>query len=324
MLRRIDSLKKQVKDFSSETSNVNAVVRDVAVTKMTPSEKAFFILFFLLSLFLHSQNKDNRPKVRFVSLTSGSCGNCYCFRSGDTSIVIDAGIGVRTFLSRMKRVGMKVEGLSALFLTHDHSDHCRGASGLLDRFSIPLYCTHEVFDSINGYLRECEKISVASFRPLGLGQTVEIGPFQLTAFSVPHDSHTCVGYVIMCENECVVLVTDVGSITPVVEKMVECATRLIIETDFDEEMLWHGSYPELLKRRITSGYGHLSNRQTASLLQRITQIGDTRLKSVFLCHLSGQNNTPSLAFSTVREVLPSSVTLQVLPRGEATRVFEWN
>lgn len=302
---------------------MNIVVREVAVMNIAPLKLTFPFLIFAIFV-LRNQNKDNRSEVHFVSLTSGSCGNCYCFRSGDTSIVIDAGVGVRTFLSRMKRAGMKVDGLSALFLTHDHSDHCRGASGMVERFSIPLYCTCEAFDSINGYLRESEKISVASFRPLGVDQTVQIGPFRLTSFSVPHDSHSCVGYVIMCENECVVVATDVGSITPMVEKTVGRATRLIIETDFDEDMLWRGSYPELLKRRITSGYGHLSNRQTASLLRRITQTGDSCLKSVFLCHLSGQNNTPSLAFSTVREALPSSVTLQVLPRGEATRVFEWS
>lgn len=261
--------------------------------------------------------------MRFVSLTSGSCGNCYCFSSGDTSILIDAGIGARTFRSRMKRLGMKTEGLSAIFLTHDHADHSRGAAALMRHFNIPLHCTSEVFTSMNRYLSDADKISKASFRPMQAGQSVEVGPFGVTSFAVPHDSHSCVGYVVRCENERLVLATDVGAVTPVVRSALEGATRIIIETDFDEDMLWHGSYPEMLKRRITSGYGHLSNRQTALLLQEMVQEGWPELKSVFLCHLSGQNNTPSLAFSTVRKVLPEAITLQALPRGEATRVFEW-
>ncbi len=265
--------------------------------------------------------------MNFASLTSGSCGNCYFFRTEQVSFLIDAGIGSRMIGIRLRHLGVLPETLSALFLTHDHADHSRGASSVVKRFHLPLIATEEVFDSLSEILPERRAIPRASFRALPKGGTIQLGDCVIRSFQVPHDCHTCVGYVIEAEGEKVVLATDVGQPTDEMRRAMKGATRLIIETDFDEQMLREGPYPEVLKHRITSGYGHLSNARTAELLTQVYfptgKDTPTSLRNVYLCHLSGQNNLPSIAVNAIKEVLPETVPVRALPRGMSTELMEW-
>ena len=253
----------------------------------------------------------------FFSLSSGSCGNCYYLGNGDWGILIDAGIGPRVIKKRLGEYGIELSSIMAILVTHDHYDHIKSVGYLGDKLHIPVYATREVHraimhhplihNSLNGSTKYIEK-----------GTPFQIEDFQITAFNVPHDSVDNSGFFIQFGNHRFTLATDVGTITDEVAYYICKANHLVIETNYDEDLLNNGSYPYLLKQRISSGSGHLSNRQTAEFLANNYS---SDLRNIWLCHLSGDNNNPELAYQTVEAHLNSKgikvgkqVSLQVLRR----------
>lgn len=238
-------------------------------------------------------------RFSFFSLSSGSCGNCYYLGNSYYGILIDAGIGPRIIKKRLAEHGVKISSIMAVLITHDHYDHIKSVGHLGEKLHIPIYATREVHkgirknpliqNTLNGSAKYIEK-----------GKTFQIEDFRITPFDVPHDSNDNAGYFLEFGGQKMTLATDVGAITDEVANYVCKANQLVIESNYDEEMLRNGRYPWHLKRRITSGTGHLSNRQTAEF---IANNFSTELRNIWLCHLSGDNNSPQLAFETTREQL---------------------
>lgn len=235
----------------------------------------------------------------FFSLSSGSCGNSYYLGNAHYGILIDAGIGPRVIKKRLAQYGVELSSIMALLVTHDHYDHIKSVGYLGDKLHIPVYATREVHkammhhplinNNLNGSTKYIEK-----------GKPFQIEDFRITAFNVPHDSVDNSGYYIEFNNQKFTLVTDVGTITDEVGYYICKANHLVIESNYDEEMLKNGRYPYSLRKRIASGTGHLSNRQTAEFL---ADNYSTDLRNIWLCHLSGDNNHPELAFQTVENKL---------------------
>ena len=241
-------------------------------------------------------------KVKFLSLASGSSGNCYYLGTDTYSILIDAGIGVRTIKKSLKEYGLALERVRAIFVTHDHADHIKAVGTLGEKYGIPIYSTPEIHIGINKNYCMTEKLSSASVRHIQKEVPVLLGDFKITAFEVPHDGTDNVGYCVEVGGKVFSFLTDLGCITPTAAKYICKTNHLIIEANYDEEMLKMGPYPAHLKERIAGTNGHMSNRDTAQFLADNMHEG---LKNIWLCHLSKDNNHPELAYKTVEFIFRS-------------------
>ncbi|MDR1222339.1 MAG: MBL fold metallo-hydrolase [Tannerella sp.] len=234
-------------------------------------------------------------KLFFFSLASGSSGNCYYLGTRSFGILIDAGISVRQIKKILKERGVEFEKIQAILVTHDHADHIKSVGCLGETLHIPVYTTEAVHAGIRKS-RYVEEVLIQSRHVIEKEATFMIRDFSITAFEVPHDSSDNVGYSIEYGDQTFVVVTDVGHITDTVTKYACKANHLVLEANYDEEMLKSGSYPAFLKERVSSRLGHLSNRDAAEFL---AVHYTPRLKNVWLCHLSRDNNHPELACKTV-------------------------
>ena len=270
--------------------------------------------------------KITNPMIKFLCLGSGSSGNCYYLKTEKCSILIDAGIPVRTLKTTLRDYGFSIEAIDGIFITHDHADHIKAVGSLANDYGKLIYATEKVHIGINNNYCTTSKVTEASRRYLYKGETMLIGDLQITPFEVSHDSSDCVGYRIKQGDITFCLATDVGEITPAVAEAIGEANYLVLEANHDEEMLQQGPYPNYLKTRIRSARGHLSNRQCADAL--ITYASPV-LRQVWLCHLSEENNHPELARKTVEAVLRSygivagaDFGLEILNRQTPTGVFD--
>ena len=266
-------------------------------------------------------------KLIFLSLASGSSGNCYYIGTTSYGLLIDAGIGVRQIKKILKDNGLSFENIQAVLVTHDHADHIKSVGCLGETLCIPVYTTEQVHDGIRRS-RYVEEVLIQYRRVIEKEIPFLIRDFKITAFEVPHDSSDNVGYCVEYKDQTFVIVTDAGHITDPIRKYVSKANHLVIETNYDEEMLKSGAYPAFLKERVSSATGHLSNRTAADFLATIyTPI----LKNIWLCHLSRDNNHPELAYKTVEfRLLQEGIkagrdmTLTTLKRTTASMMYEFD
>ena len=265
-------------------------------------------------------------KLRFMSLASGSNGNCYYLGTDGQGILIDAGIAARTLRRRLKDAGVPTEDIRAVFVTHDHADHVRGVASVGEGLHIPVYATAEAHRGIAAN-RAVRARLTTSARLLRKGEAVDVGAFRVEAFDVPHDAADCSGYCVEALGRTFVFLTDLGHLTPLAASYAARAHFLVIEANYDADMLLHGSYPPYLKARIAGPTGHMDNADTADFLARRLP---PHLLHVWLCHLSRENNRPDLALHAVEtRLLQAGVRLgtdlkvEALPRTSPSALYEW-
>ena len=239
-------------------------------------------------------------KVKFISLSSGSSGNCYYLGVGDEGILIDAGIPARQIRSSLEAAGGSFESIRGVFVTHDHADHIKSLGALGHKFLLPIFATRRTHAGINNNYCMTEKLTPACSRYLEKDVPIQFGAFGITPFEVPHDGTDNVGYFIEVEGLKFCFITDLGHITETVASFAVRANYLVIEANYDEDMLRMGHYPQFLKDRITSPLGHLSNKTTAQFL---ADNFNENFRHIWLCHLSGENNHPEIACKTVEYCL---------------------
>jgi phosphoribosyl 1,2-cyclic phosphodiesterase len=262
--------------------------------------------------------------LRFLSLASGSSGNCYYLGTDDYGILIDAGIALRSIKKILKDNGIGMEQIMALFVTHDHTDHIKSVGGIGEKYGIPVYATQKVHDGIKQSKFVDEKL-ITSRRIIEKEEAIYVRDLKITAFEVPHDANDCVGYLVEYKHTKWVLATDIGHITEKVGEYIRIANHLIVEANYDREMLMQGSYPQYLKKRISDGNGHLCNSETAEFLAANF---DLHLKNIWLCHLSKDNNHPDLACKTIEMAMGKygirvgkDVNLMALKRTTPSEMF---
>lgn len=270
--------------------------------------------------------------LKFLSLSSGSSGNCYYLGTEQYAILIDAGIPVRTIQKVLRENGLSFGKIMALLVTHDHTDHIRSAGSLGELYHIPVYSTKEVHNGMERNYGMAKKLTSASRRHLERDVQVTIPgtQFRVTPFTVPHDSTDNVGYYVEFGPEdrpvrfC--LATDVGFVTPDICRYLSQSDHIVVESNHDVDMLMNGSYPQYLKKRVRGEGGHLSNKECAELIHNVFHKG---LRHVFLCHLSHENNDPDLAYRSASKALQiegakvgEDVVLSVLMRNSPSRVYE--
>ena len=264
--------------------------------------------------------------LRFISFGSGSSGNCYYLYTETDSLIIDAGVGIRSLKKYFRDYGLSLYNVHRILITHDHADHIKCVGSMSHDYHLPVFATKAVHQGIDRNYCVARKVSSELRQYLEPGVTVQLGEFSVTPFSVPHDSSDNVGYMIEVQDTSFCIITDAGRVTEEMSGYIERAQHLVIEANHDREMLQQGPYPQHLKERITNGTGHLNNEACA---QAIANHMSEQLRYVWLCHLSEENNHPELARKTVETVLRSygiiagkDFELEVLKRTKPTGIFE--
>ena len=232
-------------------------------------------------------------KLQFQSFGSGSSGNCYYIGNASSGILIDAGIGVRSIRRNLRNIGLDFENIWGIFVTHDHADHIKAVGPLGEKHRIPIYSTRQVHEGIQRSYCVTEKL-YSSRKLIEKNETLELGDFKITAFHVSHDSTDCVGYTVEYKEKRFTFATDLGYIGEEAVSQLMQADYLVLEANYDEQMLLQGSYPVHLKNRIIAKTGHLSNDQAGRFL---AENYNERMQHIFLCHLSRENNLPEVAYT---------------------------
>ena len=233
--------------------------------------------------------------MRFSVLASGSGGNVCYIETTEARILIDAGLSCRELIRRLELIKINYDRLDALFITHEHLDHIRGAGPISRRFDIPVYINSP---TLNKSIRNLGNISRPV--PVQTGQTITIKDINIETFTKCHDAADPMGVIISSNGSRLGLVTDLGRSTHLVEDRLNRCGALIIEFNHDLEMLENGPYPLFLKRRIKGPEGHLSNQQAGDLLKIISH---KKLRQVVLAHISEKNNAPEKALREAKEAL---------------------
>lgn len=247
--------------------------------------------------------------MRFLSIASSSNGNCYYVGNGYYGFLVDAGVSVKQIKHSLKAHKLSLKNIFGIFITHDHLDHIKFSGVLCEKYNIPIYATQEVFDGIKRNA-QVEPKPISSRKIFKKCDTVVIGDFAFCSFPVSHDASDAMGFAVTYKEQTLVIATDLGFVGKEAADHIVKANYLVIETNYDETMLRNGKYPHHLKQRVSSHTGHLSNSHTASFLAANWH---ENLTHIFLCHISGENNMPEIAYKTVSDALTvKNITPKVL------------
>lgn len=251
-------------------------------------------------------------EFKICSLYSGSRGNCTYISAGGANILVDAGKNAKALCSSLDSIGVGIDSIDAIFITHEHRDHISALQALSHKHSIPIYIllpSAEIFyGERDKQLFECFMIQLKD------DFCVKIKELDVKAFPVPHDSRAAVGYRFTFKDNdgndiSIGYATDMGTVTDDVLSGLLGCRAVVIEANHDTDMLLNGIYPPALKKRIFSSKGHLSNSDCALLASRLCESGTEK---IMLAHLSEANNTPELAFAEAwGQIADESITLKV-------------
>ena len=232
--------------------------------------------------------------MRVCLLASGSKGNAILIDAGSCRILVDAGLSASEVLARLQSAGYDESQLNAVIVSHEHTDHVRGVGALCRKLGIPLLASYPTCRELNVSLRKVNVIEFESGYPFAF-RDVMVDPFPVT-----HDASDPVGFIIECRDGKIGIATDFGIATRLVVDKLKGSKILVLESNHDENMLLNGPYPWHLKQRIRSRHGHLSNTESAQLLDELIH---PELAGLFLAHLSEVNNHPEIAYSTAAVLL---------------------
>ncbi|WP_200879445.1 MBL fold metallo-hydrolase [Porphyromonas sp. COT-239 OH1446] len=262
-----------------------------------------------------------------MSLASGSSGNCYYLGQDDQGILIDAGIPIRSIAKALKAEGIPLDSthIQGVIVTHEHADHVRTVGVLGGVYHIPIYATERVHHCIASSRFVSEDVG-ASRRIISAREAFSLAGFRIESFEVPHDSTENLGYHISSGDDFTfTLATDIGHVTPEIIDYASRARHLVVEANYDHEMLESGPYPPFLRERVASPLGHLCNSDTAELL---CQAFHPEMRNIWLCHLSKDNNHPDLCWKTIEQRLfcegirvGKDVTLTALKRTSPSPMY---
>ncbi|MFD2512335.1 MBL fold metallo-hydrolase [Pontibacter locisalis] len=249
--------------------------------------------------------------VYFASINSGSNGNCYYIGNNREAVLVDVGISCREVEKRMKRLGLSMRKVKAIFISHEHSDHIRGVPVLAKKYQIPVYIT----EGTKAYSRT--DFNGVYTLPFFSEQAVQIGEFTILPFAKLHDAYDPHSFLITYKGVQIGVFTDIGSPCNNLIKYFSQCNAAFLEANYDEDLLERGHYPYYLKKRIRGGKGHLSNRQALALF---TACKPSYMSHLLLSHLSKDNNCPDL----VKELFTSqseSTEVIVASRYQESAVF---
>jgi phosphoribosyl 1,2-cyclic phosphodiesterase len=245
-----------------------------------------------------------RPPIglRVTILASGSSGNLTLLETESTRILVDAGLGKRETLARLAVVERDFDHLDAVLITHEHSDHCNGLPQVLGLWKSPLYVTEATFDALQRCLPETFGKRLRGVESIQAGQRFSIGDIDVHAFAIPHDAADPIGFTFRTDGVKVAICTDLGYMPELVKVHLRATDCMILESNHDLDMLKVGPYPWVVKQRVLSRTGHLSNHAVSEYLADPDGL-DPCVKYLVLAHISQENNNPDVARISAEEAL---------------------
>ena len=235
--------------------------------------------------------------LNFCSLYSGSSGNCLFVESQSTKILVDCGTSGKKVCDGLSSIDKKIEDIDAIIVTHEHSDHIQSLGLISKKYNIPVYANIETWQAMQS---QAEKINKANQKIFENDNNFEIGNLLIHPFSTPHDAANPCGFNIYSGKKKISIATDLGHMDNVILENLKDSSFILLESNYDPEILKVSKYPFMLKQRIAGPNGHLSNSTAGKTIGYLMQ---KDLKSVMLGHLSKENNFPELAYQTVAEEL---------------------
>jgi len=254
--------------------------------------------------------------MRVIALQSGSNGNCIHVETRGVSLVFDAGISGKQALGRLAAAGGDICLASGVVISHDHADHVRSAGIFQRKFGLPIYATAETYRAAAA---RCSLGNVDDVRTFCAGASLEFGPVRVETIPTPHDGADGTAFVIDDGRRRFGILTDLGHVFDGLGELIASLDAVLLESNYDPQMLSSGPYPAVLKRRIRGPGGHISNVESAELLA--TWAG-RRLKWACLGHLSEHNNCPELAMQTHRQIVGNGLGLHIASRYGSAGPFD--
>lgn len=229
--------------------------------------------------------------MHLASLGSGSKGNCTVVRCGNTNVVIDCGFSLVQFEKRLQRLSLSASDIDAILVTHEHTDHGSGVNRVAQKYQIPVYLT----------VGSARNLSIHEFNAISGGQQFNLNEMLIQVVTVPHDAAEPVQFIFTdtLSNSRFGILTDSGHVTSHMVEAYKDLNGLLLEFNYDAQMLENGPYPPGLKQRVGSNHGHLSNTQSIDMLQ---QINTSRLECLVAAHISEKNNSPELVFNLLQSL----------------------
>lgn len=229
--------------------------------------------------------------MRFALLGSGSEGNALLVEVGATRVLMDCGFSISETASRLARLDISPPQINAIVVTHEHADHIGGVARFARKYGLPVFLTHGTRLS-----QAAAFAALPSVTEISPHLAFSIGEIQIQPFPVPHDAREPVQYIFSDGTKKLGVLTDVGCITPHIERLLDGCHSLVLECNHDLELLMNGSYPYSLKQRVSGRWGHLNNDDAAALLARLNH---EKFQHIVLAHISQRNNSPALALAAV-------------------------
>jgi len=252
---------------------------------------------------------------KFCSLYSGSSGNCSLIQSDNTKILIDAGESCKKISTALNSINVNPDEINAILITHEHSDHIKGIATLSKKYNIPVFANKETWDAMKA---EREKLAENNIFYFNVNEKFNINDLEIYAFPIPHDAANPCGFNVFHDNKKLSVATDIGHMTSNIINNLANSSFLMLEANYDPQVLQCSSYPYTLKQRIAGPNGHLSNDMAGKTISYLSKCG---LKTAMLGHLSKENNFPELAYkSVVEQLIENNVDENSLRLSVATRL----
>lgn len=259
--------------------------------------------------------------MKYISLSSGSCGNSHYIESNNTKILIDAGISGKKIIDNLNEHEKNLQNLNAILVTHEHTDHIQSVGIISRKYDVPIYATEKTWEKMQNQIGNIKEKNIFI---IDKEKNFFIEDLEISSFSTVHDAADSVGFCVNSGKKRISIVTDLGVVTQEVFEKIKGSDIAVVESNYDDQMLSFCSYSPSLKKRIRSEYGHLSNDEAGYLSIALVKSGT---KKLLLAHLSRESNLPQLAFQTVGSILtshnitPKDVSLDVLLRGKVSKIY---
>lgn len=260
--------------------------------------------------------------LNFCSLYSGSSGNSLFVETQNTKLLVDAGVSCKKIENALQDIKVDPSSIDGILITHEHTDHVQGLGTLSRKFDLPVFVNQETLDAMP---KQKDKIPDKNIKTFKISDKFEIGDLLIDPFSIPHDAANPCGFNIYKDDKKISIATDIGHMTNNILKSLEGSLFLMLEANYDPEVLRCSSYPFSLKSRIAGPTGHLPNEMAGKTISYLLKSG---LKNAMLGHLSKESNFPELAYQTVLDELirndynENSLSLGVALRDTHSKLIE--
>lgn len=260
--------------------------------------------------------------LKFCSLYSGSSGNSFLVQSENINILVDAGVSGKKIVEALASLNVGIENISGILITHEHTDHTQAITTISKKYNIPIYANKKTWEAMP---EKKAKISNENIRYFTNNKVFSLNDLNILPFGIPHDAADPCGFSISDNISQISIATDIGHITNTILNNMKNSKFILLESNYEPDVLKCSSYPYKLKERISSPMGHLSNIDAGKTISYLSNYGE---KNIMLGHLSRENNFPELAYNSVLEEMKNNncimknITLEVADRFTPSKFYE--